>query len=316
MTRRGWIRAAQLLLVALTLGFVVRALAMQWTELRGVARTIELEWEWIALASVLVLATHALLVQGWRLLLGGWDTAPPYLTSARIWSSANLGRYLPGKLWSIGALGMLAGREGVSGVAATSAAILGTLLNLGAGFGIVAMSGAATFRGIDPQYSQLALAGAILFLIGVLALPLLLPPVLNWIARRRGLPPVDRHVSAGRLWIVTAINALSWVGYGLAFAAFTRGVTPQIAGAPEAFIAVYTASYVLGYLVLFAPGGIGYREWALVALMVSIGMSTAPDATILAAASRVWITILEITPGLIALSLTPAAAPARAPRTP
>lgn len=315
MTRHRWLRTAQLLLVALTLLFVVRAVSVQWSELRAVARTTRLDWRWIALSGVIVLATHASLVQAWRLLLAGWDDAPPFWTSARIWSSANLGRYLPGKLWSIGALGVLAGRAGVSGVAAASAAILGTALNLGAGLGIIALSGAAAFRGIDPIYGRLAIAGTILFVVGVLALPALLPPVVNWVARRRGLPPVDRHVSRGRLWLATGINTLSWVAYGLAFAAFARGVTPQVAGAPAAFVTVYTASYMLGYLVLFAPGGIGYREWALVALMVSIGMSSAPDATILAAASRVWITVLEITPGLIALSLTSGSSRARAPRT-
>ncbi len=316
MSRQRWLRAAQLLLVIVTLVFVVRAVAMQWTELRSVARTIRLEWSWITLSCALVLATHAALVQAWRLLLGGWDNAPPFWTSVRIWSSANLGRYLPGKLWSIGALGVLAGREGVSGVAAASAAILGTALNLGAGLGIVALSGASAFRGIAPIYAQLATGGAILFAVGVLALPAMLPPIVNWVARRRGLPAVDRHVAPSRLWGVTAINVFSWVGYGLAFAAFSRGVTPQVAGAPAAFITVYTASYVLGYLVLFAPGGIGYREWALVALMVSLGMSSAPDATILAAASRIWITVLEVTPGLISLALAAPSSRARVPRTP
>ena len=296
----------QLLLVVATLAYAGRALAGQWEEVRAVARNIRLSWGWILLSSALVLCTHASLVQSWRMLLAGWDTTPSFWTSVRIWTVANLGRYLPGKVWSIGALSVLAAREGVSGVAAASAAILGTLLNLGAGFGIVALSGTGVLGAINPWLARVSVAASALFVVGVVLLPRLLPPIVNWIARRRGLSVVNRHISARTLWAATAVNVFSWVGYGLAFAAFSRGVTPQVAGAGVAFITVYTASYLWGYLWLFAPGGIGYREWALIAMLVALGMTAKPDAIILALASRVWITVLELTPGLVSLFFTPA----------
>jgi uncharacterized membrane protein YbhN (UPF0104 family) len=307
MPRHGLKTALQLLALGVALVFAVRALSGQWSELRAVAADVRLDWAWIAVGSVVVLLTHASLVQGWRMLLAGWDRAPAFWPSVRIWSISNLGRYIPGKIWSVGALSILAERAGVSGVAAASAAILGTLLNLGAGFGIVALSGARVLGTIEPWMQGAAIAGAAAFIVGVLLLPRLLPPIVRSITSRRGLPPVDRHLSPTRLWSVTAINALSWVGYGVAFDAFSRGVTPQVAGAGAAFITVYTASYLWGYLVLFAPGGIGFREVALVAMLVALGMGTQPEATVLALASRVWITVLEILPGLIALLLNPGA---------
>lgn len=303
--RRALRTVLQVMALAIALAFAVHALSGQWDALTAVATNLRLDWTWILIGSSIVLLTHASLVQGWRMLLAGWDRAPAFWPSARIWSISNLGRYIPGKVWSVGALSVLAERVGVSGVAAASAAILGTLLNLGAGFGIVALSGARVLGTIEPWMQSAAVAGAALFVIGVLLLPRLLPPTVRWITARRGLPPVERHLSPGRLWGVTAINALSWVGYGLAFAAFSRGVTPQVAGASAAFVTVYTASYLWGYLVLFAPGGIGFRELALVAMLVALGMGTQPEATVLAAASRVWITVLEILPGLIALLLNP-----------
>ena len=299
--------ALQVLAVGIALAFAALALRGQWNEVRAVASDIRPDWPWILLGSAIVLLTHACLVQSWRILLAGWDRAPGFWPGVRIWTVSNLGRYIPGKVWSIGALSVLAQRVGVSGVAAASAAILGTLLNIGAGFGIVALSGARVLGVIKPWMQTVALVSAAAFVVGVVLLPRLLPPVVEWITRRRGLPSVDRHLSASRLWTVTTINALSWVGYGLAFAAFSRGVTPQVAGASAAFITVYTASYLWGYLVLFAPGGIGFRELALVAMLIALGMGTAPDATVLALASRVWITVLEILPGLIALLFTPGA---------
>ncbi|MES2522179.1 MAG: lysylphosphatidylglycerol synthase domain-containing protein [Gemmatimonadota bacterium] len=288
-------------MLALALGLAGRALARDWEQTRAVAAGITLDWPWILLASVMVLLTHAALVQCWRTLLDGWDEAPPYWTSARIWSISNFGKYLPGKVWSIIALKMLAGREGVSGAAATSAAIMGTLLNIGAGFGIVALSGTRALDALHWSMQWGAMVGAVCFVIGVVLLPRLLPPAVRWYTARRGLAPVDRHLSATRLWSVTAVNALSWIAYGLAFAAFSRGVTPQVAGAADAFITVYTASYLAGYLFILAPGGVVVREAVLATVLVALGMGTLPEATVLALASRVWITILEIAPGLVSL---------------
>lgn len=303
--RRTALRVGQAVLLAVTLGLAGRELARQWDDVQAVAAASTPAWGWIALASVVALAVHASLVQSWRILLSGWDRAPGFWASARIWSVANFGKYLPGKLWSVGALSMLAREAGVSGVAAAGAAILGTLLNIGAGFGVLALSGSRGLHAMSAGLRAATLIGSACFVIGVLALPWVLPPVLGAIARRRGVPAPTRGISRTTLWIATGVNTLAWIGYGLAFACFARGVTPQVAGATTAFITVYTASYLWGYLAFFAPGGIGVREVVLAALLVALGMAASADATFLALASRVWITVLEIVPGLIALLVRP-----------
>jgi hypothetical protein len=45
------------------------------------------------------------------------ETSCPFWGRGAIWSVSNLGRYVPGKLWSIGAMGLMAQRAGVSPVA-------------------------------------------------------------------------------------------------------------------------------------------------------------------------------------------------------
>jgi uncharacterized membrane protein YbhN (UPF0104 family) len=102
------------------------------------------------------------------------------------------------------------------------------------------------------------------------------------------------------------MNAAAWLGYGLAFALFSRGVTPRIGSDPALFIAVFTASYLIGYLVLFSPGGLGFREAALTVLLVGVGAAGQGDAVLLGVTSRVWLTVLEVLPGLISLGLLPA----------
>jgi hypothetical protein len=291
----------RLVLLTISFGYIGWAFAGQWQEMRAAARDLSIDWQWIGLATIIVLATYAALIQSWRMLLAGWGGELSYPVAVRIWTIANLGRWIPGKVWSVGALGVLAADAGVSGAAAAGAALLGTALNIGAGFAVVVVSSARGLEVLGRGMGTAATVLALLFLIGVIALPWVLPPMLDRFARWRGLPPVGRHISATTLWAATAINALSWVGYGLAFAAFSRGVTPSISSNPAVFVAVFSASYLIGYLVLFSPGGLGFREFALVALLVALGASGRGDAVILSVTSRVWLTILEVLPGIVSL---------------
>ena len=292
-------------LLAITFAYIAWALAGQWGDLRASASQIRVQWNWVLLSTAAVLVTYAALVQSWRMLLAGWGSKLGYLDAVRIWTIANLGRWIPGKVWSVGALGIMAAEQGVSGTAAAGAALLGTLLNLGAGMAVTVLLGARVLESIKPGMANLATLLAILFALGIAALPWLLPPILDRLARWRGLKPLDSHLSAGTLWAATLINLASWVGYGLAFQAFARGVVPGIGGGSAFFIAVYSASYLVGYLVLFSPGGLGFREIALVAILISLGAANRGDATILSVTSRIWLTVLEILPGLLSLAFLP-----------
>ncbi|GAB1341375.1 lysylphosphatidylglycerol synthase domain-containing protein [Gemmatimonas sp.] len=298
--RRPAVRTALLLL---TFSFIGWALHQQWAAVRVAARNLDLHWPWIVAASAMVLVTYAVLVQSWRMLLAGWGGHLPYLKAVQIWTVANLGRYLPGKVWSIGALGVLAAREGVSGVAAAGAAVLGTLLNIGAGFAVSVIFGADLLDAVAPGLRSVSVGAAIVFIVGVAMLPFVLPALLDKFSRWRGLPLAKQQLKSHEVWTAAFINTMAWVGYGVAFAWFARGVSSGVAADPILFTAVYAASYLVGYLVLFAPGGVGFREVALTTLLITAGVAGQGDAAVLAATSRVWLTVLEVVPGLIGLAL-------------
>jgi uncharacterized membrane protein YbhN (UPF0104 family) len=91
------------------------------------------------------------------------------------------------------------------------------------------------------------------------------------------------------------------MGYGLALWLLARGLLPHAGLGLLPATTVFTTSYLAGFLALFAPGGIGVREGALVATMQRAGLATPAEAAVIAVASRIWLTVLEIIPGLIAL---------------
>jgi hypothetical protein len=136
----------------------------------------------------------------------------------------------------------------------------------------------------------------------LVATPWLLPPVVRQVERLLG-----RSLSLGRLpprAIAYAVigNVVAWLIYGVAFWLLTLGVLGSAPGRLIAYVAVYTMSYIFGYLMLFAPAGVGFRESAMILVMPAAGLGGVGEATVMAVASRLTLTILEMAPGLLFLT--------------
>ena len=296
--RSSTLRVAGWFLAALVIGFVGWRLAGDLGQLRSHPLEQRPRWTLIALSGALFLLAHAVLVQTWRSVLSSWDAKLPFWTAARIWSVSNLGRYLPGKIWQIGAMGAMSRQVGVSPLAASGSAILGTLVNVIAGFVVALISGRALLERTSPGWSGLATIIVILSAAGLLVAPLVVPRVAPVIARMAGRPvaatlPVRAVVHA------LVGNLIAWLLYGAAFALFTRGLLPGSAGGYLSYLAAYTISYLAGYLALFAPAGVGVREGMMLAVLQYAGLATAPQAALVTIGSRIWLTLLEVTPGFL-----------------
>lgn len=303
--KKVWWRALQIVFLVVALTYTAKQVANNWTTVRNSAADLHPNWTLLFAASGIVVATYATLIQSWRVLIAGEGSSLGFFTAARIWFIANLGRYIPGKVWSIAALNVLAAQEGVPGTAAAGAAVLGTLINIGAGFGVIALSGSRLLAGLPPAFRWGSIIGSVIFIVGVAVLPWILPPVAEWAATRFGkaVPPVQ--LPARNLFAAVTINVFSWFCYGWAFMVFSNAVVPGVTGTLAQFTGVWTASYTLGYLAFFSPGGLVVRELAMGAAMVGLGMANAGDAALIAATSRLWLSVVEVLPGLIALALSP-----------
>jgi hypothetical protein len=108
---------------------------------------------------------------------------------------------------------------------------------------------------------------------------------------------------ASLVWMAVINSVIAWVAYGVAFQFFVRGITGSAAGATTSYIAVYAASYIIGFLALFAPGGAVVRESAIVTGMVRFALSGQADALAIAVTSRLWLTVTELVPGLAYMAI-------------
>jgi len=257
---------------------------------------------WLVLSAVIVLSTNALLIWAWLYLVAGLSGGSiPFLRGARIWFVSNLGTLLPGKVWSIVQMGAMSVEAGINPVAAGAASIINTAVNIATGLAIGAITSApiiASYLGVAAWLSWLLASVA---LVGVLALPVLVP----WgfrVLRRFGVRAPDAEAQPRIIAVAAFANVASWFMYGAAFLCLDRGFVDPAAQSVVQHTAAYTTSYVIGYIVLIAPGGLGVREEFLKAVLLAAGMSTAAQATALSVVSRLWMLTMMVLPALIFLA--------------
>lgn len=301
---RLWI-GAQVLFIALALWFAGEAVVRQWAGVRALVAEARPRWSFVALATLIVLAAYALLIQVWRVLLVSWGAGGrlPLREAARVWFVSNLGRYVPGKVWQISTMAVMAQRRGFSPVTATGAALVVNLASVASGFVVVLATGAGVLSWFGRAGPRVSVLVAGILLAGLLLWPVALraaTPLLTRLTRGRVvLPPLP----ARPVWLAALGTAVAWVLYGVAFEWFGAAFVGRASGATPLYVAAFTGSYLVGYLAVLAPGGIVVRELALSTSLTNLGLLTAPEAWLVAIASRLWLTLLEALPGLLFLLL-------------
>lgn len=290
---RRWRLVAQLLVAGVVLALVAWRVAGDWSSYRSLNFTLDLRPGWLLLSLGSLVVVSALQIESWRRILGGWAQSLRFLAGARIWFLANLGRYVPGKVWSVAGMVVLAEQEGVQRWAAAASAVAVQAVGLGTAAALVA---AATPHAASP----VRLAGAVLVAVATVGL-LVWKGALARLGRMVGATAEWRALPAGAVLAGSGLTLLSWCVYGLAFWSLGRGLgLPPTLPLTDA-AGVFALGYILGLLALFAPGGIGVREGVFYVLLTPyLGGG---GALALSVASRLELTITEAAAGLGALAL-------------
>jgi uncharacterized membrane protein YbhN (UPF0104 family) len=290
--------AAQWFFAAAVVWYAGRALSGQWEASAERLAGLDVRWVWIAAATLIVLFTYVLLIDTWRKLVTSANQSLAFRQAARIWFVSNLGKYIPGKIWSLGAMTLMAKQRGVAAGVAGGSSIVVQLVSIVTGIAVVLAAGA---RLIDRPWLAAALGTATLLML--VMLPLLTRSLSRTIGRVTGRQIGDIAITRGAVASATLRSIIAWMAYGIAFQFFVKGVLGDAGGATLSYIAVYAASYIIGFVALFAPGGVVVRESAIVAGMLRLGLAGEADALAVAITSRIWLTVTELVPGLVYLAL-------------
>jgi glycosyltransferase 2 family protein len=291
-TRRG--RAVSQILALALLAFLAVRLWRLWSSTDLSLRDVR---PGVAVAAVVV-STIAVVSYGcvWPVVLDrlGIEAQARQLM---LFLKSQLGKYLPGSVWQFaGRIGLGRGEGipaniGLASIAVEVAASLfaavvvgGLVLSLWAGLVVAAAAAVATAATIRRH---------------------------GWISRLAGsVPRLDARLVARAARVIplaTPLYGVVWVVYGTAFWLTARALFVVPASDVPLYIGVFALSWAVGFVAIFAPGGVGVREAVIVGLLV--GHLGEAKAIVLAGASRIVLTTIDLALGAVAIVATGRHAP-------
>ena len=301
-TKKFLIRSAQVIIILLIFYFLIKALVSNWTQVK------DFDWKFnyslLTISFVIQILTLLWLLKIWKWILRKTGASISFRKLFRAWFISNLGKYIPGKVWQFLGMLFLLEKEGVPKKNTFSTGVLGQTLSVISGLFIAALFlGSDVYSGILSRNPVLMMI-LIAFFMGVLALifyPKLLERIINFGLRILKKDQILLDLSSKNIFLYILSYCLAWFSFGLAFTIFIKAFTPAPLGIYPGLTGAFAFSFNIGFLALFAPGGIGVREGVLVLLLESY--FPAPVAILISILSRLWISVVEVLCFLIALPL-------------
>jgi uncharacterized membrane protein YbhN (UPF0104 family) len=226
---------------------------------------------------------------------GEWR--PSFLSMFTIFTVSQLGKYIPGSIWHFAARINAYKDNALSNKKTAQAMIIENLW---------LVTGAAAFGVVFLSLNHTVMDGATLLPVEFpewlwSLLPYLV--LIFWIAGLflldKRYPTSSKGITISRVLLLLLIQSGIWLSLGVSYYLLFLN-----AGTNDLFLILggYALSWIAGYLVIFAPGGIGVRETVQVFLFSTI--STPQQVVIISLMHRMVYTIVEVLLGLVGYLLT------------
>jgi glycosyltransferase 2 family protein len=324
----GWVRAhkrlAQSLVVLLILVFVALGVRGSWAQLSRYQWHVE--WGLLVAALVLFITQELSYALVWRAILRRLGSDLGLVSSERIYLSAEFVRYIPGNVWHVFARVLWAERHGVPKAIGLASMVIELATKIASAALVFALSLLfwPNISGLTNLVPRDVVVG-----IGILGIPLLLfglHPRLLQAGLNRGLrlmrrEPVTLTLRYRDILIITGFWMISWVIAGAGFYLLVRSLTatPLTFSALALATGINALGWDIGFLAIITPSGLGFREGAIVALLIAGGLVAGADASfgvalVIALMARLLTTASELicvaaaylTPGHVRLQPPPA----------
>lgn len=288
-------KVVSFLLILLIFFFIFRELSRNW---EAVALSfVNIKISLLLLSFVFGILYNLLIALGWHTILILNREKVNLSTSNRLLVTGNLGKYIPGKVWQFAGRLYLFSNIGIKKINIIKYGGIELLLFI--------LSAAVVFLCSVYFYNDLFKSYEIfrhkhLVLMGVaLSFVFLSPPILNRILTLglkmrhiEGDAKIKSNIKWLHISILQGIYITAWIFAGLSLAFLVFAMSNIRFDLVGFMIGSLSIAYIIGYISLFAPGGIGVREGILtllLSLVYPLGFSAA-----VAIAFRLLSTFCEI----------------------
>jgi uncharacterized membrane protein YbhN (UPF0104 family) len=280
-----------IVIAVLGFGFVISRVARNWDTVRDTIRNADRTW--LVVGFLLAALGMVLVAVAWRVVLASLRAPVTARDAVRWYFPGELGKYVPGGIWPVVGRAELATRAGVRrSVAYTSVALSLVALYLSA-MTVVAI--ALPFQ-LSAKHDNAAPFLVVLLLpVGLLVLhPRVLNAAFAFLARVTSRE-IHIDVPPWRTSLIgVALYAPAWGAIGTATWCIAHALDPHAAFG-QVFVAA-VLSWIVGFVLVPVPGGIGVREAAFTA---TAGLGAGVGATV-AVAARVAFMIVDLVGAVLA----------------
>lgn len=273
--------------IVLALCFCGYAVVARWDETSDALANMS--WPVVGLSLVCAFAGMCALMMGLRAVLAGFGSVLPLRGAARVWFIAQLGKYVPGKVWVLAAQVELGHEYKVPRLRMVSATFLNMAVTMATGLAIAAVALPLTSPAATADYWWL-------FALAPVLLAGLHPTIVTW-GLNLGLkiihrPPLERPADLGATLRAVGWNLIGWALFGTHIWLLALDGGGSGKSLPLAAIGGYALAWTVGFLFFIAPGGIGAREVALAITLAPALPAGAPG--VVAIISRVVFTLVDL----------------------
>jgi hypothetical protein len=272
-------------------------------DIRSGELVLHLRVGWLLASGAFIAATYFLFVWTWLYIIRGLSGQRiRYGEGAKIWFISNLSQQvIPFRVWGILQMAAMSVEAGINPVSSTAASVINTAVNIATGMGVAVVAGSPILAAYFVEYASWLWTVAGLALVGVLLLPVLIPWAFRF-ARRFSAKIPEQQLPPRLIAVSVVANVIGWGLYGLAFLCLNRAIVDLPRYDVVQHIAVNATSYVIGYLTIVVPAGLGVREKTLQGVMLVADMANPAQANAVSLVSRLWQLIILVLPALIFLA--------------
>jgi uncharacterized membrane protein YbhN (UPF0104 family) len=280
-----------------SLGALIAAAALYFLANRLVRDWHQIPWSDINLNVPLLIASFGVLLLiyiplfgfTWTVVLRTMGERIRLLDAISIITVSQLGKYVPGKVWFTLGRVYLARRHGIPESKTAVSAFMETGFALLAALMLFAVSLLLVPRGEIPVAAYWAF---VLVPLCLLVLhPRVLTPLVNFLLRRLKQPAIDIRLPFGRALGILGLYLAMWTAQGIGCYLLVNSFYPLTVDKLFIIVGGYALAWILGFLSLVTPAGLGIREGILT---LAFGFAMPESVAILAALlARVWVTVAE-----------------------
>ena len=267
------------LFIVLIFWFLGRNIWTNIEEIRSFSWSLTLQD--VLFISLCFIVVYLVNILSWQALLKSLGVNLSFRKNIRIWLFSNATRLLPGGVWQYPSKLVMLEKEGVKRNSALIAVIMETLFTLS--FGSITVFATLPFWAIPERFSYLNnflwffLAAPVLAII--LLHPKLVKAMVSYLAKlsKRKIEFTGIRFSKKNLTLASLLFLFRFVVFGIAFFALFGVVYPLNPTLFPILLGTLSLSWIIGFLAVFAPAGLGVTELTLALLLSSylpIGVSS------------------------------------------